>query len=105
MSRNVLFFIYFSTLRLVVFHSTIIFTLLKKTFRSNILRLKVSKGNSLGIPETSLRGLRTRTALRVRRSTGMFMWAPAVARILEDTKVNVKTCTETNCNVRYVRLR
>lgn len=30
-------------------------------------------------------GLRTRTALKVRRSTGMFMWAPAVARILMDS--------------------
>lgn len=46
-----------------------------------------SVSDSLGIPETSLRGLRTRTALRVRRSTGMFMWAPAVARILEEANV------------------
>lgn len=40
--------------------------------------------DSLGIPDTSLSGLSTRTALRVRRSTGMFMWDPAVARILTD---------------------
>lgn len=38
----------------------------------------------LGIPETSLSGRSTRTALRVLRSTEMFMCAPAAARILQE---------------------
>lgn len=48
--------------------------------------------NLLGIPETSLRGRSTRTALKVLKSTEMFMWAPAAARILSwETKANKKT--------------
>lgn len=54
------------------------------TWTVNWRSSKRSVSDSLGMPETSFRGLRTRTALRVRRSTGMFMWAPAVARILKD---------------------
>lgn len=50
---------------------------------------------SLGIPETSLRGRSTRTALKVLRSTEMFMWAPAAARILpEETKAHLKNQTK-----------
>lgn len=37
---------------------------------------------SLGIPDTSFKGLRTRTARRVRRSTWVLKWVPAVARML-----------------------
>lgn len=39
---------------------------------------------SLGIPDTSFRGLRTRTARRVLRSTCVLKWVPAVARMLQD---------------------
>lgn len=37
---------------------------------------------SLGIPDTSFKGLRTRTARRVRKSTWVLKWVPAVARML-----------------------
>lgn len=38
---------------------------------------------SLGIPDTSFKGLRTRTARRVLRSTWVLKWVPAVARMLQ----------------------
>lgn len=51
----------------------------------------VVTGRLLGMPDTSLRGRSTRTALRVLRSTEMFRCAPAAARILhsrEQTHTN-----------------
>ena len=51
----------------------------------------------LGMPETSLRGRSTRTALKVLRSTEMFMCAPAAARILQRlTCTNIQMQTHTN---------
>ena len=55
----------------------------------------MDRDHSLGIPETSLSGRSTRTALSVRRSTGMFMCAPAVARILR-THTHTQTHTHTH---------
>ena len=49
-------------------------------------RASVIFPDSLGIPDTSLRGLRTRTARSVRRSKSV----PAVARILAETERGVR---------------
>lgn len=52
------------------------------------------------MPETSLRGRNTLTALRVLRSTEMFMWAPAAARILNVENTNPhKQKTETESRI------
>lgn len=48
---------------------------------------------SLGIPDTSFRGLRTRTARRVLRSTCVLKWVPAVARMLQMETQKVKVTT------------
>lgn len=48
---------------------------------------------SLGIPDTSFKGLRTRTARRVRRSTWVLKWVPAVARMLWQRHKRVKVTT------------
>lgn len=45
--------------------------------------------DSLGMPDTSLRGLNTRTALRVRKSKS----EPMVDRILQGKKTHAKVCT------------
>lgn len=49
------------------------------------------------MPETSLRGRSTRTALRVLRSTEMFICAPAAARILQ-RETHTHRVTEQNCH-------
>lgn len=65
-----------------------------------MVRHKENLKRSLGMPETSLRGRNTLTALRVLRSTEMFMWAPAAARILNVENTNPhKQKTETESRI------
>lgn len=49
--------------------------------------------DSLGMPDTSLRGLNTRTALRVRRSKS----EPMVDRILQGKKTDPQRCAQFIC--------